>query len=246
MEKPLIRVTAIEAFRRWTEQSEYDNFEITEQSVIDSVSGHFTGNDLTRIGTAFHSIVESGSPQYSKAPAGIRTFTRYGKPESEPVPEGRTFTVGGFPVTLDTGQCRTALRYRAEHPGAFHEVRESKDYGPAVVTGCADMIHGTEIRDIKTKFFFVRDTDYTSSCQWRFYLDIFQADTFRFDIFQFQGYDAARHGSDVRGLPLTRRTPAITCRRYGHMQQDLSVLLSEFLRWAQARRLMQYLAPRKI
>mgnify|MGYP000251941779 CR=1 FL=1 len=37
--KPLIRVTTIEAFRRYIEQSERDNFEITEQSVIDNIDG---------------------------------------------------------------------------------------------------------------------------------------------------------------------------------------------------------------
>ena len=58
--KPLVRVTTIEAFRRYIEQSDYDNFEITEQSVIDNIVGEFQGNQYTRVGTAFHAIVETG------------------------------------------------------------------------------------------------------------------------------------------------------------------------------------------
>lgn len=239
--KPVIRVTQIESFRRYIEQSEYDCYEITEQSVIDDITGTFQSNDCSRIGTAFHSIVETGHPTCVKTPAGIRKFTLYGSEKTEPIPEGRTFDIDGHPVTLDTAQCHVALDYRAEHPAAFHEVREYKDYGPAIVTGKADMIDGMEIRDIKTKFSAVRDSDYTGSAQWKFYLDLFQADTFHFDLFVFQGYKKERHGSDVRGLPLLRREPPITCRRYGRMTDDITRLLRDFLAWAELRDLTQYL-----
>lgn len=58
--KPLVRVTQIEAFRRYFYQSEHDNYEIPEQSVIDSITGAFQGNEMTRIGTAFHAVVQTG------------------------------------------------------------------------------------------------------------------------------------------------------------------------------------------
>ena len=114
--KPLIRVTQIEAFRRYVEQSEYDNYEITESSVIDSISGSFTGNCQTRVGTAFHAIVETGCQPCVVAPAGYRTFTYYGKEKQEPVPEGRTFDIEGYTVTLDpwiiaTKTLRHSMRY---------------------------------------------------------------------------------------------------------------------------------------
>ena len=56
--KPLIRVTQLEAFRKYIEQSDYASYEITEQSVIDSITGVFTGNFYTKIGKAFHKIIE--------------------------------------------------------------------------------------------------------------------------------------------------------------------------------------------
>lgn len=91
--RPLIRVTTIEAFRKYMEQSEYANFEITEQSVIDSITGVFEGNAYTRIGTAFHKIVEEGTPQCEKIEAGERTFLYYGKEQKEPIPCGRILTL---------------------------------------------------------------------------------------------------------------------------------------------------------
>lgn len=241
--KPTVRVTQLEAFRRYM-SGQYDY--VTEQSVIDNITQEFTGNEYTRIGTAFHSIVETGCPDCKKAPEGTRTYMYYGNEVKEHVPCGRTFDIDGYPVTLDTSQCKVALDYRNEHPQAIHETRLYKDYGNAVVTGCADMIDGTEIRDIKTKYSTPSDADYTGSCQWRYYLELFGADTFHFDLFVFEGYNKDRHGYDVRGLPLIRHTPPITCYRYKNMEQDNRRLLDDFLEWAECRNLTQYLKNKKI
>lgn len=223
--KPLIRVTTIEAFRKYMEQSEYANFEITEQSVIDSITGVFDGNSYTKIGQAFHKIVEE---------------------QKEPIPCGRIFDIEGNKVILDVPQCKVALAYRNEHPDAFHEIRIYKDFGDAVITGCADMIDGVEIRDIKTKYSYPSDADYINSCQWRFYLQLFNADVFHFDLFIFEGYDKDKHGYDVRGLPLKRYEPSITCYRYDGMEQDNMNLLHSFLEWAEYRNLTKYLLKEKI
>ena len=239
--KPVVRVTTIESFRRYLEQSERSFYEITEQSVIDSITS-FTGNVKTRIGTAFHRIVEEGSPECDKVAAGTRSFTYYGKPKEEPVPCGRSFDVDGHKVVLDIDQIKVALAYRKQYPDVFHEVREFKDYGDCVVTGCADMLCTTEIRDIKTKYSSnFSDEDYINSCQWRFYLELFGLDAFHFDLFIFDDYNEAKHGYDVRGLNLHRHDPAITCYRYPSMEQDNRNLLTEFLKWAEFRNLTSYL-----
>ena len=241
--KPLVRVTQLEAFRRYM-SGRYDY--VTEQGVIDGVTQEFTGNEYTRIGTAFHSIVETGRPECAKVAEGIRRYTCYGKEVEERVPCGRVFNIDGYPVTLDINQCKVALDYRNEHPQAVHETRLYKDYGDAVVTGCADMIDGTEIRDIKTKYSTPSDADYTGSCQWRYYLELFGTGTFHFDLFVFEGYNKDRHGYDVRGLPLVRHTPPITCYKYNGMEQDNRRLLADFLEWAEYRNLTQYLMKEKI
>ena len=207
--RPLIRVTTIEAFRKYMEQSEYANFEITEQSVIDSITGVFEGNAYTRIGTAFHKIVEEGTPQCEKIEAGERTFLYYGKEQKEPIPCGRIFNIEGNKVILDVPQCKVALAYHNEHPDAFHEIRLYKDFGDAVITGCADMIDGVEIRDIKTKYSYPSDADYINSCQWRFYLQLFNADVFHFDLFNKNSRKSSPHSFLVlflqHGYQITRK-----------------------------------------
>lgn len=245
--KPLVRVTQLEQYRRWRDQDEDSaRFVLTEQDVVDSVTKAFEGNEYTRIGTAFHRIVEEGTPACEKVPEGQRVYTYYGKQKSEPVPCGRSFDVDGYSVVLDIAQIKTALAYRDEHPQAFHEVRLYKDYGDAVVTGCADMLDGTVIRDIKTKYGYVDDGDYRNSCQWRYYLELFEADTFCFDLFVFDGYNKERHGYDVRGLPLSRHEPAIVCHRYDRLEHDNRNLLQSFLYWAEYRNLTKYLIKEKI
>lgn len=243
--KPIIRVTQIEAFRRWIQQSEYDNYEISEQSVIDSITQEFSGNEYTRIGTAFHSIVETGQPVSEKVSAGTRKFTYYGKEMEEPVPCGRKFDIDGHDVIFDVPQCKVALDYRAEHPQAYHEIREYRDFGKAIVTGCADMIDGTEIRDIKTKYSVPKDTDYINSCQWRYYMELFNVTTFHFDLFVFNDYKLDKHGYDVRGLQLTRHDP-ITVYRYPGLENDNANLLNDFLDWAGTRNLIKYLLKERI
>lgn len=241
--KPLVRVTQLEKFRRFIS----GDYELeTEQNVIDCITQEFTGNEYTRIGTAFHSIVETDKPICEKIPAGERSFLYYGKERKEPVPCGRRFDIDGFGVILDVKQCKVAMDYRNEYINAFHEIRLYKDFGDAMITGCADMIDGVEIRDIKTKYSYPSDMDYINSCQWRFYLELFNANVFHFDLFVFDGYKKDKHGYDVRGLPLERYSPAITCYRYNGMERDNKNLLHSFLEWTEYRDLTKYLIKETI
>lgn len=251
MQKPLIRVTTLEAFRKYIEQSEHALYEISEQSVIENITGVFTGSEYTRIGTAFHSIVETGHPKAVSVPPTTRTFRRK-DPETnkivevtEEVPIGRQFDIEGYKVCLDIPQYKVALEYRNEHPDAFHEHRLYKDYGDAIVTGQLDMIDGLMIRDIKTKYSFPNDDDYIKSCQSHFYMEMSGLDTFFYDLFIFEGYKVDLHGYDVRGLPLKRHEP-IAVYAYGSMEQDNRNLLKEFLSWAKYRNLTEYLYKTKI
>lgn len=229
MNKALIRVTTLEAFRQFVNNTiERDYYDIPEQRVIDTIKGDFKGNHKTRVGTAFHSIIETGEPT-----------------NVDPK-EGCIINVDGNEIKFDTTQVQVALDYRNEFPGAFHEVRQYKDYGRAIVTGCADMINGIELRDIKTKYSTPSDNDYIESCQWKYYLDIFQADVFHFDLFIFRRYNPEKRGYDVRGLELTRHTPPITCYRYPDMESDNLALVNEFMDFAESRGLVGYLTEEQI
>jgi hypothetical protein len=64
---------------------------------------------------------------------------------------------------------------------------------------------------------------------------MFGAETFHFDLFCFEGYNKEKHGMDVRGLPLKRYLPAITCHYYNGMEADNLRLVEEFVKWAKCR-----------
>ena len=242
-DRPKIRVTQLEKFRR-VMFGDYP-FE-TEQDLIDNITNEFQGNEYTRIGTVFHSIVETGRPQCLKIAPEMRRYIKCKELRQMAVPEGRAFLEDGHMVQLDVNQCMIAYNYRQEMPHALHEIREWKEYGDALVTGCADIINGIRIRDIKTKYSYPSDKEYTDSMQWRYYMELFEMDIFDFDLFIFHGYEKDVHGYDVRGLQLERYEPAITCYRYPHLEQDCKNMVEEFLKWAKFRDLMPYLINQKI
>lgn len=236
--KRIVRATQLEKFRRWiSDKYEYE----TEQGVIDSITGEFKGNAYTWIGTAFHSIVETGKHKTEKVDAGERTYIYYGKEQKESVPCGRKFNIDGNDVILDIPQCKVALEYRNEHPHALHEVREFMDFGEVIVTGQADMIDGLEIRDIKTKYSYPSDIDYIDSAQSHIYMQMFGADTFHYDLFIFEDYKIEKHGTDVRGINLMRYDPPITVCRYNGMEEDNLRLIGEFVDWAKHKNVFEEL-----
>lgn len=212
-----IRVTQLEKFRRFRDDvSSYD----TEDSVIETLSGVFKGNEYTQIGTAFHKIIEDGEALY----IGNDEF----KLQSD------------VTVFMNKQQVDIALSYRNSLTDAFHEIRLDKNYHTpffdANVTGCSDIIIGNIIHDIKTKYSTPQQQEYIDSCQWRFYLEIFELDQFVFDIFQLKGYDKEKHSLDVRQLTMIQHEP-IPCLRYSEMENDNQKLLNDFCEWIEFRKL---------
>lgn len=65
----------------------------------------------------------------------------------------------------------------------IRELRAYGDYGSLTVTGCVDALHGKRVEDHKTTATF-RPDGYLEGCQWRFYLDLFGADVFRWNVFE--------------------------------------------------------------
>ena len=200
----------MEKFRRFIcGTSPYD----TEESLLETLSGAFKGNEYTAIGTAFHSVVENGV-------AGLQSQNGIYDIEAE-----------GRVVRLNKNHVEIAGAYRAGLKGASFEVKIGKDYDtpffPIHVSGRTDIIHGLEVRDTKTKYSTPKMQDYCDSYQWRYYLDILQADTFYFDVFYFEKYKKEEHGTDVSSLILTPYEP-IECIRYAQLEYDTQQLVSDF------------------
>lgn len=64
----------------------------------------------------------------------------------------------------------------------IREVRAEKRYGDLVVSGKLDALDGRRVDDHKTTGRFDPDR-YLAGYSWRYYLDIFGADTFRWNVF---------------------------------------------------------------
>jgi hypothetical protein len=238
-----VRTTLLEKFRRFhvaDDSNPWDN----EQSLFETLAGTFAGNDKTRIGTAFHKLVELGRPEYTihkQDDKGIVTIYH--------VAEGFAFT---------EEQARVAYSHREKHPYMISEVAIGKvyetPYGPFYVSGHTDGVDGVVIRDTKTKFSAVESQGYLDSYQWRIYLDILGLKQFYYDVFEVrsfpkEGIDAARE-IEIDGEKkfiffidkLRFQAPIdISCFAYPDMKRDIYQLLCAFAEWIQDRRYWGFL-----
>ena len=217
----------MEKFRRFAAGvSSYD----TEQSLLETLSGEFKGNAYTQTGTAFHNIVELGE-------AAFKYDT-----------QGFVVSSDNVQVLMDKAQILEALNYRYDMAGAVYETPIGRDYNegifPIHVTGRVDVIHGSDVRDIKTKYSESHAEDYMDSYQWRLYLEILEADRFYFDVFEFKRYDKDRNGIDVRGLPLVRTIP-VECLRYDDMERDNLMLIDNFREYIHSKNLYHLLKTKQ-
>lgn len=216
-----ISVTTLEKFRRFmSEASPFD----TEESLLESIKGLFTGNPKTAFGTAYHSLLEG---QY------------------RPNGNGMVWAKG---YCFTQQQAAPALLYRSEHTAIVSEVTVSKIYEtnlfPIQVSGRVDALEGLFIRDSKTKFRQLDCHEYIDSCQWKFYCDMLQADTFYYDVFEVKGFpdDATM---ELKMFPDVRveAVQSIQCIRYDGLYADIRVILDDFLAYVANRNLWQYLKP---
>lgn len=223
-----ISITTLETYRKFLAGDEWT----TQEALIRSFITPFEGNEYTRIGSAFHAIVEQGE-------SVIEELDEMGK---------FRVTVEGWPVTFNEEQIAMALKYRAKLPYAFHEEWIGRQFDtpsmPIWVHGRVDVLHGTFIRDIKTKYSPVKYADYAESAQWKFYLDLTGLDTFYFDLFEFPGYKKDKHGYDVSSLGI-KPYGQIECIRYVGMEEENKQLVCDFTDFITRQNLTEYLKDKQ-
>lgn len=66
---------------------------------------------------------------------------------------------------------------------AIRELRAYSQFGTLTVTGQCDVLEGKRVEDHKTTSRFDAER-YLAGYQWRFYLDLFDADVFRWNVFE--------------------------------------------------------------
>jgi hypothetical protein len=191
----------------------------TEEALIESLEGKFTGNDKTKTGGAFHKIIED--PSACKLDKDARVI------------------VDDFVFTQD--QFMVAVSYRKQHPVMIHEVDAYKIYnvngfGEIMVTGRVDGIEGREIRDAKTKYRQPDFGEYIDSIQWKFYLDMLKLDVFYYDIFEVKSFKElpAQTPYYIPDARFVYHEP-LRCARYINLENDCMKVLEGFLEYIENR-----------
>jgi hypothetical protein len=149
-----ISTTTLESYRLFMQP---DQEWMTEQSLIDTISGKFVPTEAVLRGKAFGEIVET--------------------PEAYAVPGG--YQRGGYSFSAETMAPVFAL---IDRRGLF-EVKAIRAYGPHDVVAVADHLLGTHLSEFKTTGSTFDFDKYAASCQWKFMADIFDPATITYHVF---------------------------------------------------------------
>lgn len=106
---------------------------------------------------------------------------------------------------------------------SIREMRAHRRYGPLTVTGQIDGIFGRTVIDHKTTARIDHER-YLTGCQWKFYLDIFEADAFRWNLFEIKDLGPKEYGVSP--------PQALTAYRYPEMHEDCARLAADYLAFA--------------
>lgn len=106
---------------------------------------------------------------------------------------------------------------------SIRELRGYKDYGALTVTGKVDCLEGNVVIDHKTTSRVDFDR-YLEGCQWRFYLDIFEAEVFRWYVFEIK---------EIEDKTYQVKAPqTLEARRYPELGSDCARLAEQFHEFA--------------
>lgn len=219
-----ISVTTLEKFRRYiTEASPFD----TEESLLESLKGLFTGNDKTKFGSAYHKVVEG---EFNVTKQGLVVIA-----------DNESFVI---PLEI----AKPGLDYKKAHPLMVHEMKLSKiyesNYFPIQVSGRVDGMEGACIRDLKCKFRSPDWQEYMDSLQWKCYLDIMELSVFYYDIFEIKGFAElpSRQPYLIDKVQVIAHEP-LMCEKYDYMNRDIMYWLNAFLDYVHQKNLLHLLKP---
>jgi hypothetical protein len=105
----------------------------------------------------------------------------------------------------------------------IREVRASKQFGGVTITGKLDVLDGLRVEDHKTTGRFDPDR-YLAGFQWRFYLSIFGAQTFRWNVFEMREVDPMTY--------LVHKFHRMEQCRYPAMESDCMQLAADLEQFA--------------
>lgn len=106
---------------------------------------------------------------------------------------------------------------------ATREMRAYGVYGGLTVTGQVDGVEGRIVTDHKTTGKFDPER-YLNGCQWKFYLDLFGADEFRWNVFVIKELEERVYS--------VAAPQVLTVRRYPELRHDCEALAADYLAFA--------------
>jgi len=105
----------------------------------------------------------------------------------------------------------------------IRELRAHKNYGEITISGQVDVLDGKRIEDHKTTKRFNAE-GYLEGIQWKLYLDIFEADTFRWNVFEIKETDPRVYQVSPPHY--------LTMHRYPGIGDDVEQALARFVEFA--------------
>jgi len=205
------------------EVSDFD----TEESLLESIKGLFTGNDKTKFGNAYHKVLEG---------------------EASPGRGGAYVTTEDGIFVFSPAVSGPAVQFKIDHPLMIHEIPLRKIYRTSYfniqVSSRVDGVEGAAVWDHKCKFRNPDWQEYIDSVQWKYYLDILELKTFYYNIFEIKGFDQlpAKQPYLIKDVEVIHHEPLL-CEAYQDMQEDMMCLLNRFLEYIHEKDLLKYLKP---
>lgn len=212
-----ISTTTLESFRLFMDP---DQEWMTEQDLIDSILGKFTGNHKVWLGQAFGEVLEHPEPY--RVNGGYRIQSRGGEET--------------FSFSDDVMGPALALIDRRQ---TVFEAKALGRYGAHDVVAKADQLVGAHLIETKTTLSTFDFDKYALGCQWKFMLDIFQAPLCCYHVFCL-GESAATGVIELKGIE------TFTLYTYAHLRRDCEDLVRRFAEYVNAKGLEAYLNDRQL
>lgn len=204
-----IAVTTIEAFRN------YQNGTIELEDFLKRVRGEFTPSRYMDLGSAFHDILENIELRYIKE---LNIFKAKNGLEFE-------YNI--------IAQC-----YEKIVSDAPFEVKITKIYDTGKenieVVAKVDQLYGNYVIENKTCWGMFDFERYFSSCQWKFYLDIFEAERVFYNVFCLSD---KKDGIELRNIE------QFSFNAYPDLMDDLNELIKDLVEFIHAKNLEEFFAP---
>ncbi len=200
-----ISVTTIESYRRYLGGVD------DEKKLIDSITKRSPPTENMMRGTAFHSILESPGQYY--------------------IEQSNIYDCNSIVFNAEiVNQCIPVIDYS----GAF-EMSNTKIYSidgeQITVSGRCDQIIGSKVVENKTKWSTFDIDSYQESCQWRFYIDIYNVSAVKYNVFCMSALVA---GIRLNSIEVFEMHP------YPNLKNDVNFLLKQFVEYIHFRKLEEF------